>query len=60
MEEEQEMLTRDIEHKLITGWTPKEIVEYMGYLEYFNTQDSEDYCLKKMGEIERKMKARGF
>lgn len=56
--QEEKLLVKTINSKLKDGWTVNEIKSYMKWMEYFNVEDDEDYCLKKMAEAEKKAKDR--
>ncbi|WP_407304003.1 hypothetical protein [Acinetobacter sp.] len=56
--DEKSMLISEINKKLKAGWTGTEIYLYMRWMEYFETEMSEEKCLKKMADMKAKVEAR--
>lgn len=50
-DEEVVLVSNMIEELLNKGWTSWEVINYLCWTEYFNTEDSEEVCLRKMSEM---------
>ena len=56
--DEEKQLKRSITEMFVEGWGPTEIVKYLEWTEYFNTADTEEYCLQRMTEQRRNVAKR--
>lgn len=55
---EEGNIKNDIGAKLDAGWTSIEVVSHLKWMEYFNVEDDEYYCLDMMREVKRAVETR--